>query len=356
MSILVTDKKFLETSGRYDLTSEDRIFFLNLAQRSLDSKVFGEASDKRFVGQLAAGDDILSIPNLMSLKDVWLHGQGSSGGTIKVQILTNLTEYRDNVNWFDLTTEIQSMANVPNVSPVYGSRITCISMPDKPALAYSDTTVVTRVNLTNAALSVATSPKAPTELSILIEDGLLSPLSPALGITVGTVTITGTDRDGAALVEVVDCSKGAGFYKTTGLFKTVTNVDTASFNRLVTGDEKITIKTGRKSFLEDLDLTEAWNGKTLRFFPTLDEVMAVEIIGNFGSIPFAHPATDGQKTFWTERYPMLLVWKAMQILEPGLRNREGYLDFDLAINAVLFDINRDRVVSVEDTQEPTMEG
>ena len=64
-----------------------------------------------------------------------------------------------------------------------------------------------------------------------------------LSIVAGTVTITGTDAAGAALVEDVSIAAGAGSYETTGRFKTVTQVKTK--NDVVVldgpGDEKITV-------------------------------------------------------------------------------------------------------------------
>ena len=350
MSLLAVSNRLLELSRRYDLTSDDRTWFLNVAQRNLDSKVFHRVPEARAVGQLAAGNIQLSVENLRALKDVWVHGTGS----IQCEILKDVNRFREISGYVDLQTEIQELAGVTSILPLTTSQIYCTEITSKPASVFSDVTVVTRVNLTNTALTViALTPTAPTELLIHIEDGLLLPLSPALGITAGTVTITGTDIDDAALVEVVDCSSGAGFYTTDGVFKTVTNVDTASFDHLITNDEKITIKTGRRSYLQDLDLSGEFKTSSLLFFPTLDESVMIEVFGDFWTPALVN---DTDTTYWTEIKPLVLFWETMKMLESPLRNRSGVEDWSRMIDEALFDINRDGVLAYELGASQTMGG
>lgn len=110
-----------------------------------------------------------------------------------------------------------------------------------PQLKSNDNDIVTVVNLTNTTLTIAAQPVKPGRLTILIVDTTPS-------ITAGTVTITGTRAPKAGEVgnqtvsEVVSCAAGAGTYRTSTVWITLTSIVTAAFATLGgSGDETIKI-------------------------------------------------------------------------------------------------------------------
>ena len=351
MTLKQVDQLLIESSGRYDLTPDDRLSLLNRACRALDSKVQQRWSEARAIGQLGVGNNRIEVADLRALKDVWLH---SSDGKLQCLLLNDFAEFRQISGYVDLQSALQEEAGLVSPLPSILGRVYCLPMPSRPASSsFSDTTIVARVNLTNRTLTLAASPPSPTELSILIEDGLLAPLNPALDITVGTLTITGTDIDDAVLVEEIDCSCGVGTYKTSGVFKTLVSIVTASFDHLLTGDEKITVKTGRAAWFEDLDLSEAYNATMLLFFPTLTVPVTVEVFGDFWSRTLTSP-TD--TNFWTVNQPDALIAMVQKKLEGSNRNRSGLADFDAVISEAVFDINRDFIWNYEMSASRTLTG
>lgn len=95
--------------------------------------------------------------------------------------------------------------------------------------------IVTAVNLTNTALTVAGHPDVPRALKVVIVD-----TTP--GITAGIVTIVGVDVLGRTMTEVFDCAAGAGTYSGNIPFATVTSVTTSNFTALGGGgDETISV-------------------------------------------------------------------------------------------------------------------
>ena len=350
MSLITVRNLLLETSGRYDLTSADLDSILNRAQRRLDSRLHSDQFDSRAVVKLAANDRLVQVDNLRAVGKIWLYN--AAGQRAEVSLLDSYEEFRGIKDWKEQTTLVQEMASVTSPSFQGSGKVCCVESKVRPAQAFSDATVVERVNLTNAVLVAAAQPPSPTELAILIEDGLLLPVSPSLDISAGTITIVGTDKAGAALTEVVDCSSGAGSYKTTGRFKTVASVTAADFDYLVTGDEKITIRTGRLSFLEDLDLTDSFDLAMFEFYPVPTEDLMVEIVGEFWTKTLS---ADADSTRWTER-PDLLVLQAMSIMEGLKRNREGKRDFDEQIAEILFEMDIESVWKTEKHARNTMSG
>jgi len=258
---------------------------------------------------------------------------------------------REAQGYTDVQTEVMNMLGLePETLSIYG-RVLCVETVERVARTLTDTTVVARVNLTNAALTVASSPPTATELSILIEDGLLYPQNPANDITAGTVTIVGTDYTGAALTEIVDCSRGAGIYTTTYRFKTVTSVTAAAFNYLTTDDEKITVTSGRLEFLQDSGTS--YSASTLLFYPAVTAASTVEVIGLFWSKTLS-AITD--TNFWTDQYPDALMYEVARALEIPLRNREGQRDWEYALAGIIQDINNEYIQTLESTQTNTMRG
>ena len=97
--------------------------------------------------------------------------------------------------------------------------------------------IVTVVDLTNIALTIAAQPDICRRISITIVDTTPS-------ITAGTTTIVGTDCDGDALTEAIDGSSGAGTYISTGLFESVVSATNAAYATLGgSSDETITVGT-----------------------------------------------------------------------------------------------------------------
>jgi hypothetical protein len=86
-----------------------------------------------------------------------------------------------------------------------------------------DNKVVTVVDLANEVLTLAAQPASPSRLLITIVDTTPS-------ITAGTVYIVGTrppqqgEQGSQAATEIVDCSGGAGAYRTTTIFDAVTSI------------------------------------------------------------------------------------------------------------------------------------
>ena len=341
-----------ELSGRYDLTKTDLLWYLNCAQRSLDSQVWKRKPRARSTAQLASANTLVHFTDVRSIKKVWAHGDN---GSLECKLLTDVNEFRELSGYVDFATTVREAALVESPYPMVGDTIYCLDITNElgGATVLSDETIVARVNLTNAAQVIAISPTSPTELSILIEDGLLNPLNPSLDISAGTITIVGTDIDDAALTEVVDCSTGAGSYKTDGVFKTVSSLTTADFNYLITGDEKLTVKTGRRSFLEDIDLGQTFALTSLVFYPAFNEDVIIEIFGDLWSRSLVN---DTDKTFWTEYPSPLIVWEAMRFMEVPLRNRSGVYDYAEPIAIELDKINTQDTQAYEATQAPTMDG
>lgn len=130
--------------------------------------------------------------------------------------------------WADITSAAHAVVNVTN---------------DK---------IVSVVNLTNIAFTIAAQPVSPSYVTVTIVDTTPS-------ITAGTVTIVGTrppltygEKNGIAPVasagsqavtEAIDCSAGAGTYYTKGIFDSIVSVTASAFTVLGgSGDE--TIKVG----------------------------------------------------------------------------------------------------------------
>jgi len=240
------------------------------------------------------------------------------------------------------------------VIPSTIGKVYCIETVSRSAQSLVDVTIVARVNLTNAALTVVPPAGVPTKLHIIIEDGLLTPLNPAFEITAGTVTIVGTDTDDAALTEIVDCSAGLGHYKTTGLFKTVTTVTAAAFDYLLVGDEKITVKRARMDDLDDLNLADSTFGqKMLHFYPGITEKSTVEVFGLFWEKTL-NALSDSN--FWTEQEPDVLEYEISKRLEIPLRNRAGLIDWGTAIQTEIARIDMDYIESIESHTKNTMVG
>lgn len=109
---------------------------------------------------------------------------------------------------------------------------------------FDDNRIVTVVNLTNIAFTIAAQPANPSRVTIVIVDTTPS-------IVAGTVLIVGTrhadkekgELEDQALSEIVDCAAGAGTYRTTGIFKTVASA-TAGVVAGVAGTVNFTVLGG----------------------------------------------------------------------------------------------------------------
>jgi hypothetical protein len=98
-----------------------------------------------------------------------------------------------------------------------------------------DNAIVTLVDLTNTSFSLAGQPDQPRKLTITITDITAS-------ITVGHITITGKDKDGNAVTEVIDCAAGAGVYTSVYKYYTVSSIVAAAFATLGgSSDEQIIV-------------------------------------------------------------------------------------------------------------------
>lgn len=352
MSLSSIITRLVESSGRRDLTTSDWIQHAQRACRTLDSKAEHMKSFARSFITLGKSQDRVTLDNLRAVEEVWLH---TNLGRIRCDLHTAPTvgDFRDIKYQTNVQTEFMEMLGLsPTVLSVRG-KVYCLEMIDRSAITITDKTVVARVNLTNALLTVAAQPSTPSELLVIIEDGLLFPQNPALLISAGTVTIVGTDKDGAALTEIVDCSAGAGEYRTTNQFKTVTSVTTAAFNYLTTGDEKITVKCATLEFLSDLDTGNNYGRRTLIFYPTITETCTVEVIGLFWSETLSALSSSN---YWTEQEPDALEYELCRRLEIPLRNREGLLDWKVAVDGEIERINQDFIEAKERRSLNTMRG
>ncbi len=95
--------------------------------------------------------------------------------------------------------------------------------------------VVTVVNLTNIALTIAAQPDVCRLITITIADTTPS-------ITAGTTTLVGTDCDGNTQTEILDGSGGAGTVTSTLLFESIASATNAAYATLGgAGDETITV-------------------------------------------------------------------------------------------------------------------
>jgi hypothetical protein len=98
--------------------------------------------------------------------------------------------------------------------------------------------IVSVVNLTNVALTIAAQPDWPKKMTITVVD-----TTPT--INAGTVTVVGTTWEDVAQTEAVSIAAGAGVYNTTGYFKTITSITVASAATLGGGgDETIKVDSG----------------------------------------------------------------------------------------------------------------
>jgi len=354
VSLLPVMQRLQESSGRYDLLTSDWLFHANRASRSLDSKVLTKQSSARAVVQLGVGESRVVVDNLRALQDVWLH---TSTGKVQCDLsLRNLGEFRSIQDSYMTQTQVMQMLNLTLPSLVVYGKIYCVEIVERSTLPLVDKIILARVNLTNTswAIEVESQPIVPTELIILIEDGLLYPQNPARDLAAGTTTIVGVDKDGNAITEVVSCVDGEGEYRTSLQFKTVTTITAASFNNLIAGDEKITVKSARLNFLQDLDIDDTSFGrKTLLFYPTMTEKASVEIFGLFWSKTLT---AVSDSNFWTEQEPDVLSYEISRRLEIPLRNREGFADWSLPIQMEIDRINADFVEAQESHAKNTMWG
>lgn len=95
--------------------------------------------------------------------------------------------------------------------------------------------IVTVVNLTNTALTIAAQPAFPSYITFTIVDTTPS-------ITAGTVTIVGKDRFGNTITEVANYANTGLTYRSVNAFAYVTSVTTAAFATLGgSGDETIIV-------------------------------------------------------------------------------------------------------------------
>lgn len=108
---------------------------------------------------------------------------------------------------------------------------------DTPTIAATTNRIVTSVNLTNVALTIAAQPDVPRNLT-----GTVTDTTPS--VVAGTVTFVGTDINGAALTEVWNFATALTFTGTK-LFATVTSATVAAASVLGgAGDETIVVGVG----------------------------------------------------------------------------------------------------------------
>jgi hypothetical protein len=103
------------------------------------------------------------------------------------------------------------------------------------ALPADDDMILNSVALTNTSFSLNGQPDQPRKLTLTITDTTAS-------ITVGHITLTGKDKDGTAVTEVINCAAGAGVYTSVYKYYTVTTIVAADFATLGgTSDELIKV-------------------------------------------------------------------------------------------------------------------
>lgn len=79
-----------------------------------------------------------------------------------------------------------------------------------------------------------------------------------------------------------------------------------------------------------------YNG--LIWMPPTDEAITLEVHGSFFQ---PRLSADGDKNYWSERYPFILVMAALRTLEISYRNTEGKNDWERAIASELIGIELD---------------
>ncbi|MEM4345847.1 MAG: hypothetical protein QXI02_03015 [Candidatus Caldarchaeum sp.] len=329
-----------ESSGRYDLSEEDWTELLNQACRLLDQRSTARGEPALWWGRVEEGKDFVVVENLRAVRDVWLVGVGGrarcdlSRETYSDFLSLDLSEDRT-------LSQIRKMLGLSPV-PVFLTRTYCVPVTGRTARRPVEVVVLSRRSLENVVWLNPTQPSVPAKLEIVLEDNLLAPQVESPPLSPGTITITGTAPDNSGLVEDVHCS-GAGVFQTVGQFKSVSSISASGFQNLVQGDEMITV---RCASLHGLRFALSnWTTQTvLLFSPPPQAGTVVEVYGSFWSEPLVE---DGSENFWTISYPQVLMWAVMYLLEVQLRNREGQLDWDLAISQALDQIDKEAIYERE---------
>ena len=136
-------------------------------------------------------------------------------------------------NWIKATLLALCMVAVIAPAAVYETvEYPLVANWDVEGFAASQTRLVAQVNLTNTTFTIANALEVCRPISVIVTD-----TGPS--ITVGTLTITGTDCDGDALVVAQDWSGGAATQQTTENFETVTSYVADSFATLDGGGDEL---------------------------------------------------------------------------------------------------------------------
>ncbi len=127
------------------------------------------------------------------------------------------------------------LALLPLTTHADGLNIPLVANYDLEGEATDADQIVTVVNLTNVAMTIAAQPDVCRQVTITIVD-----TGPS--IIAGTTTVVGTDCNGDAQTEILDGSGGAGTITSTGYFESVASATNAAYNVLDGGaDETITM-------------------------------------------------------------------------------------------------------------------
>jgi hypothetical protein len=91
---------------------------------------------------------------------------------------------------------------------------------------------------------------------------------------------------------------------------------------------------------------------TLIFAPANDEIVVIEVHGNFYH---ADLSDDEDENFWTTNYPDILLMSALRKMEAFNRNTQGVNDFDHVIASELMTLNYD-LIDEQAAEADQMEG
>ena len=327
---------FVKVSGRYDLVKQDgstdngAYFYINAGQRLLDILQDNIKTRAWHYGPLVVGDDLVLIQNFRSIEDLWI-----------VSSETRYPLIEKDLKWI-----------LENYTDFSGSRTACIE----------------ETNLTDVGFVSLPQPTGNQRLEFTIFDYTAS-------IVAGTITIFGKDFNDINQTEVINCSQGAGVYKSSIIWSELTAITTASFSSLGgSGDEKFkvdwigTTSDSRPLYYARVPIGLGGNlkGSSTRTFAALSSWKNLYFTGGLFQgddtyegiliVPAANEEYTVQavvrfytnemtlstdSTYWTEQWAYLSVLAALARLEQFYRNTEGYNDFVRQINLELGGVDQD---------------
>lgn len=184
-------RQFVKLSGRLDLVKQDRVtdngalFFINAGQHLLDLLQDNPQTEAWHYTGLLTGDSIIEIPSFRSIVEDSVYLVNGS-------------------NRIPLTRKTRKWIR-DNYSEVSSSQVACIVLE----------------KLMNKAYTVV-QPSVTSRLVFEIQDYTTS-------ITAGLITIIGLDENSNHQTEILQCANGAGLYRSTYQWSSITSITTSTF-------------------------------------------------------------------------------------------------------------------------------